>query len=74
MLRELERNLFLQYKLARIRAVGVAAKGIPYVTTHDGRTISYPDPLIKVNDTVMIDIANGKISNFAKFDTGRSIW
>merc|ERR1711860_462457 len=44
--------------------------GVPYVVTHDGRTIRYPDPLVKVNDTVMVDIASGKIKDFIKFDTG----
>jgi hypothetical protein len=32
--------------------------------------IRYPDPLIKVNDTVKIDLATGKITEFIKFDTG----
>jgi small subunit ribosomal protein S4e len=32
--------------------------------------IRYPDPAIKVNDTVKIDLATGKISDFIKFDTG----
>ena len=32
--------------------------------------IRYPDPSIKVNDTVKIDIATGKITEFIKFDTG----
>lgn len=59
-----------QYKLCRVRKVGVALKGVPYITTHDGRTIRYPDPLVKVNDTVMVDIATGKIKDFIKFDSG----
>lgn len=33
-------------------------------------SIRYPDPLIKVNDTVKIDLATGKITDFIKFDTG----
>jgi small subunit ribosomal protein S4e len=33
-------------------------------------SIRYPDPSIKVNDTVKIDLATGKISDFIKFDTG----
>jgi hypothetical protein len=33
-------------------------------------SIRYPDPVIKVNDTVKIDLATGKISDFIKFDTG----
>ena len=33
-------------------------------------SIRYPDPAIKVNDTVKIDLSNGKITDFIKFDTG----
>ena len=33
-------------------------------------SIRYPDPAIKVNDTVKIDLSNGKISDFIRFDTG----
>ena len=32
--------------------------------------IRYPDPLIKVNDTVKIDLATGKITEYIQFDTG----
>lgn len=32
--------------------------------------IRYPDPAIKVNDTVKIDLATGKITEFIQFDTG----
>ena len=48
-------------------------KGIPYCVTHDGRTIRYPDPKIKVNDTVRIDIASGKITDYVKFDIGNLV-
>ena len=33
-------------------------------------SIRYPDPIIKVNDTVKIELATGKISDMIKFDTG----
>jgi hypothetical protein len=46
-------------------------KGIPYIVTHDGRTIRYPDPMINVNDVVKIDILTGKIISFQKFDCGK---
>ncbi|XP_052809093.1 40S ribosomal protein S4-like [Mya arenaria] len=59
-----------KYKLCRIRKQENGPKGVPYVTTTDGRTIRYPDPLIKVNDTAMVDIASGKIKDFIKFDSG----
>ena len=34
------------------------------------RRIRYPDPTIKVNDTVKIDLSTGKITEFIRFDTG----
>jgi len=33
-------------------------------------SIRYPDPLVKVNDTVKINLETGKIEDFIKFDTG----
>lgn len=48
----------------------MGTKGIPHLVTHDARTIRYPDPLIKVNDTIQIDLETGKITDFIKFDTG----
>ena len=48
----------------------MGTKGIPHLVTHDARTIRYPDPLIKVNDTIQIDLETGKVTGFIKFDTG----
>mmetsp|Transcript_22968 Transcript_22968/g.39079 ORF Transcript_22968/g.39079 Transcript_22968/m.39079 type:complete len:263 (-) Transcript_22968:89-877(-) len=59
-----------KYKLCRVRHQLVGAKGVPYIVTHDARTIRYPDPLIKVNDTVKINIETGKVVEFIKFETG----
>uniref|UniRef100_A0A0A9Z6K0 Small ribosomal subunit protein eS4 n=1 Tax=Lygus hesperus TaxID=30085 RepID=A0A0A9Z6K0_LYGHE len=53
------------------RSVG---KGfIPYLTTNDGRTIQYPDPLIQVNDTIVYNFETGKICDFAKFEIGNLV-
>uniref|UniRef100_A0A646QEX6 40S ribosomal protein S4 n=1 Tax=Hemiscolopendra marginata TaxID=943146 RepID=A0A646QEX6_9MYRI len=59
-----------KYKLCKVKKVQVGPKGIPFLVTHDGRTIRYPDPHIKVNDTVQVDIATGKITDYIKFDSG----
>jgi len=48
------------------------AAAIPYVTTHDGRTIRYPDPLVKPNDTIKFDISTGKITGTIKFEIGNT--
>lgn len=53
-----------------MKKIIIGTKGIPHLVTHDARTIRYPDPLIKVNDTVRIDLDTGKITDFIKFDTG----
>merc|ERR1712045_55934 len=59
-----------KYKLCKVRKISVGPKGVPYIVTHDGRTIRYPDPSVKVHDTVKVDIASGKIEAFIKFDSG----
>lgn len=40
------------------------------MVTHDGRTIRYPDPLIKVNDSIQLEIGTTKILDFIKFESG----
>ncbi|KAF9353987.1 40S ribosomal protein S4 [Mortierella sp. NVP85] len=59
-----------QYKLCKVKKVQLGAKGIPFVVTHDGRTLRYPDPLIKVNDTIKLDLESGKFNEFIKFEIG----
>merc|ERR1711972_305793 len=58
------------YKLCRVKKVMRGPKGIPYAITHDGRTIRYPDPDIKPNDTARVDLATGKILDHVKFEPG----
>jgi ribosomal protein S4E len=62
-----------KYKLAKVTRQEFTKKAIPYVATNDGRTIRYPDPLIKVNDTVKIDLETGKIVDFVKLETGNLV-
>ena len=61
------------YKLLKVRKVALGAKGVPHIVTHDGRTIRYPDPAIRVNDTVKFDLEQGKIVDFVRFDTGNLV-
>mmetsp|Transcript_101 Transcript_101/g.238 ORF Transcript_101/g.238 Transcript_101/m.238 type:complete len:261 (+) Transcript_101:82-864(+) len=62
-----------EYKMCRIKQVFMGPKACPYAVTHDGRTLRYPDPEVKVNDSVRIDISTGKILDFVKFDIGNVI-
>lgn len=75
------------YKLLRVKKLARGKKAsigrnpyvtgqgasIPYIVTHDGRTIRYPDPDIAVHDTVKFDIKSGKITGFLKFEPGQLV-
>lgn len=59
-----------KYKLCKVKKTQLGAKSVPFLVTHDGRTIRYPDPVIKANDTIQLDIATSKITDHIKFDSG----
>lgn len=61
------------YKLGKVKRAEFGKKGIPYIVTHDGRTIRYPDPDIKVNDTVVVDLETNKVTDFVKFEVGNLV-
>lgn len=61
------------YKLLKVKKVALGAGGVPHIVTHDGRTIRYPDPAIRVNDSVKFDLVLNKIVDFVKFDTGNLV-
>ena len=59
-----------EIKLCKVTKQYMSKNKVPVIATHDGRTIRYPDPNIKVNDTIVLNIATGKITDFVKFDAG----
>jgi len=61
------------YKLCKVRRQEVGPRGIPFIALHDSRTIRYADPSIKVNDTVKVDIATGKVLDNIKFEVGNLV-
>merc|ERR1712125_124835 len=56
------------YKMCRVNRVTRGPKGTPYAVTHDGRTIRYPDPDVKANDSIRVDVNTGKALDYAKFE------
>jgi len=58
------------YKLCRVKAVSTGPKGVPYLHTSDGRTIRFPDPDAKVNDSIQLDLATNKMLDIIKFEVG----
>lgn len=61
------------FKLLKVKKHQLGAKGVPHLVTHDGRTIRYPDPAIKVNDTVKFDFVQNKIVDHVKFEAGNVV-
>jgi small subunit ribosomal protein S4e len=59
-----------QFKLCKVGSTYTGHGAIPYLTTTDGRTIRYPDPHVKPNDTIVVDIHNNKITDFIRFEPG----
>lgn len=47
-----------------------ALAAIPTLYTHDGRTIRYPNPEIKVNDVIKFNLVTQEIMSFVKFNLG----
>ncbi|KAH7472591.1 40S ribosomal protein S4-3 [Phytophthora ramorum] len=62
-----------KFKLAKVIRQEYTKKAIPYIATNDGRTIRYPDPVIKVGDTVKIDLETGKVTEHIKFEVGNLV-
>jgi len=62
-----------QYKLCRVTKILRGPNNTPYAVTHEGRTIRYPDPSVKVNDTLRIDVETGKVLDFLKFEVGNTV-
>ncbi|CAL5426912.1 unnamed protein product [Camellia sinensis] len=63
----------LSLSYARLGLCSMGKKGSPNINTNDGRTICYPDPLIKANDTMKLDLETNKITDFIKFDVGNVV-
>jgi small subunit ribosomal protein S4e len=58
------------FKLCKVKQAAVGPNAVPYIVTHDGRTIRYPDPHVKVHDTVKVSLDSGRMTSFVKFDVG----
>jgi len=75
------------YKLCRVVRVGRGSKAtigrmpglfgqagaIPYIVTHDGRTVRFADPNVKANDSIKLDLTTGKQIGHLKFDVGQLV-
>lgn len=58
------------FKLCKVTKKVIGKNKIPYIVTHDGRTIRYPHPDIKKNDTVKLNLESGEVDGVVKFENG----
>merc|ERR1712167_281216 len=49
------------FKLCKVQQKKLGKNKIPYIVTHDGRTIRYPHPDIKVNDSIKLNLETGEV-------------
>lgn len=59
-----------RYKLMKIKARAVGPNKVPYIVTHDGRTIRFPNPDISEGDTIKYDLEKNQISEWFKNEPG----
>ena len=62
-----------EFKLCKVKRRGMGPKGIPYVVTHDGRTLRFPHPLIKRDDTVKLNLRTNEIITYYKYEIGAKV-
>lgn len=67
------KNTEATFKLCRVQKSAIGRGGISYISTHDGRTIRFPDPDIKVGDSVKVKLEDNTISDFYKLDIGARV-
>merc|ERR1719263_1807114 len=58
------------FKLCKVLKKKIGKQKIPYIVTHDGRTIRFPHPDININDSVKLNLETGEIATVVKFVNG----
>lgn len=62
-----------KFKLCKIVKKTIGKDKIPYIVTHDGRTVRYPHPDIEIGDTVKYNLAKHEIEQVFKFNNGATV-
>lgn len=61
------------FKLCKVKRKALGANKIPYIVTHDGRTLRYPHPSINIGDTIKYNLETGDVDGVARLDNGNTI-
>ena len=60
-----------RFKLCKVKTKAVGPNKIPYIVTHDSRTIRFPHPEIDEGDTIKYDLEKGQINTWYKNEPGK---
>lgn len=62
-----------KFKLCKVTKKKIGKEKIPYINTHDGRTIRFPHPDIQLNDCIKLDLNTGEIKGIVKYQNGATV-
>eukprot|EP00117_Sycon_ciliatum_P016570 scpid98738/ scgid15941/ 40S ribosomal protein S4 len=62
------------FKLCKVVNKSIGPNKVPYIVTHDGRTIRYPHPDIHKADTIKLNLESGEIEQVLKFHQGADVF
>jgi len=61
-------------KLVKVKRRFMGQNKIPYIVTHDARTIRFANPNIKINDTLKMNLTTGQIEDVLPVDLGVTVF
>jgi len=61
------------FKLCSVKRKAMGINKVPYIVTHDGRTIRYPHPDIKTQDTIKLNLESGEVESLIKYENGAQV-
>ena len=61
------------FKLCKVVSKKIGKNKIPYIVTHDGRTIRFPHPDIEIGDSIKLNLSTYNIDGVVKFVNGASV-
>jgi len=61
------------FKLCKVLQKKIGKSKVPYIVTHDGRTLRFPHPDICINDAIKVNLSTGQIDGIVKFNNGSTV-
>lgn len=62
-----------EFKLCKVKRREMGPNRIPYIVTHDARTIRFPAPGISVNDTIKLNLQDNTVEDHVKLEIGNNV-